>query len=332
MHPMSDPPRLEAVPPPSGAAPAGTAPAGPPSESTAGSPYQPCDDCGAPLDERQRYCVACGARHRHADDPAARFFAQATRRRRASGALPAGTARTAAAGRGRRSAPLGIAAAIAVVPLALGAGVLIGRSSGGGDGKLIAALRAEKAPVIEYAGGGGAPAGGQAAAVASADTSPPTSTFTLSHGYTVALGTLPSGTFQPAAARAERADRAKGATGVGLIALSGFKLTPSPPSGAYVIYSGSYSTRAAAQSALKKLKAKFPAAKVVQVRSSAGASASASAGKVLNTTRYGSAHQVTNYKPSASSLAQGAQVANKDSHATGQAASGVGLPDVVSVP
>jgi SPOR domain len=326
VHPISDPARLEAVPSPTGPA----APAGPPPESTAGSPYQPCDDCGAPLDERQRYCVACGARRRHAEDPAARFLAEATRRRRSSGAGPAATARTAAAARGRRSAPLAIAAAIAAVPLALGAGVLIGRSSGGGNGKLIAALRAEKAPVIEYAGGGGAPAGPQSAAVASADTSPPTSTFTLSHGYTVQLGTLPSGTFQPAVASVERADQAKGATGVGLIALSAFKLTPSPSTGAYVVYSGSYPTRVAAQSALKKLKTKFPAAKVVEVRSSGGASASK--GKVLNTTRYGSAHQVTNYKPSSSSLSQGAQVANKDSHATGQTASGAGLPDVVSVP
>lgn len=324
MHPMSDPPRLEAVPAPAGAP---ASPAGP-VESAAASPYQPCDDCGAPLDERQRYCVACGARRRHADDPAARFLAAATRRRRSS---PVGApAATGAAAHGRRSAPLTIAAAIAAIPLALGAGVLIGRSSGGGDGKLIAALRAEKAPVIEYAGTGGAPAGGQAGAVASANTTPPTSTFTLSHGYTVQLGTLPSGTFQPAVASAERADQAKGATALGVVALSDFKLTPSPSSGAYVVYSGSYSTRSAAQRALKKLKAKFPSAKVVEVKSTGGASASA--GKVLTKTRYGSAHQVTNYKPSSSSLSQGAQVANKDSHATGQAASGAGLPDVVAVP
>jgi hypothetical protein len=304
--------RLEAVP-------ASTEPA-------AGRAYQPCDDCGAPLDERQRYCVACGARRRHADDPAARFLAAATRGRHAGARS---RAPAAAAAHERRSAPLATAAAIAAIPLALGAGVLVGRSSAGGDGKLIAALRAQKAPVIQYTGAGAAPASGQAAAVASADTTPPTSTFTLSHGYTVELSTLPSGTFQPAAARAERADKAKGATRVGVIALSDFQLTPSPSSGAYVIYSGSYSTRAAAQSALKKLKAKFPSAKVVEVKSGG---ASGSAAKVLNKTSYGSAHQVTNYKPTASSLAQGAQVAQKDSHATGQLASGSGLPDVVAVP
>jgi hypothetical protein len=315
MNQISDQPRLEAVPAPS--------------DPAADSPYQPCDDCGAPLDERQRYCVACGARRRHADDPAARFLAAATRRRRASGASP-GVSTATAAGRGRRSAPLAIAAVISAVPLALGAGVVIGRSSAGGDGKLIAALRAEKAPVIQYTGTGVAPAGGQAAAVASADTTPPASTFALSHGYTVVLGTLPSGSTRPGAASAERADQAKGATGVGVIALADFRLTPSPASGGYVIYAGSYSTRAAAQHALSKLKHSFPHAKVVEVKATGGSSGSG--GKVLTTTRYGSAHQVTSYKPTASSLAQGADVAKRDSHATGQLASGSGLPDVVAVP
>jgi SPOR domain len=317
VNPISDQPRLEAVPPPT--------------DRATDSPYQPCDDCGAPLDERQRYCVACGARRRHSDDPAARFLAVATRRRRASGAGTGATAATtaSAAAHGRRSAPLAIAAAIAAVPLALGAGVVIGRSSSGGDGTLIAALRAEKAPVIQYTGAGAVPTGGRAA-VASADTTPPSSAFALSHGYTVQLGTLPSGTTQPAATSAERADRAKGAAGVGVIALANFRLTPSPSSGAYVIYSGSYSTRAAAQHALSKLKGSFPRAKVVEVK--ATSSSAGTGGKVLTRTHFGTAHQVTNYKPTPSSLAQGAQVAKKDSHATGQAASGAGLPDVVAVP
>ena len=125
----------------------------PPSDGVEPSPYQPCDSCGSPMDERQRYCLACGTRRKHANDPAARFLSSATRRRRNPPAA------AGASTGGRRSAPLGVAAAVAAVPIALGAGVLIGRSSGGGDGKLIAALRAEKAPVIEYSGSGAATAG-----------------------------------------------------------------------------------------------------------------------------------------------------------------------------
>jgi len=53
---------------------------------------------------------------------------------------------------------------------------------------------------------------------------------------------------------------------------------------------------------------------------------------VLTRTRYGAAHQITSYRPSARNLQQGAQVASQDSHSTGKAASGAGLPDVVAVP
>jgi hypothetical protein len=41
---------------------------------------------------------------------------------------------------------------------------------------------------------------------------------------------------------------------------------------------------------------------------------------------------VVGYKPSAAALAQGKQIAAQDSHNTGQAASGAGLPDIVAVP
>jgi hypothetical protein len=211
----------------------------------------------------------------------------------------------------------------------LGAGVLIGRSSAGGDGKLIAALQAQKAPVIEYSGtaaGTGAPV----TDVANASTTRPVSTFTLADGYAVQLGTLPAGTDQAQAAKAERADEAKGVRAVGLIAQSDFRVTPSPSPGDYVIYAGSYETKRAAEQALVKLKGKFPAAKVIEVR--ALASSAKAGGRALTRTQYGTAHQVTNYKPSSSALSQGAQVANKDSHSTGTAASGAGLPDQVAIP
>jgi hypothetical protein len=286
------------------------------------SSHQPCDTCGAPLDERQRYCLACGTRRKHADDPAARFLAAATRRRRIAPAVPG------AAGGGRRSAPLAIAAAVAAIPIALGVGVLVGRSSGGGDGKLIAALRAEKAPVIQYSGSA---AGGTAAAAASAPKAAvPVSTFALSKGYAVQLGTLPSGTSAASAKSTLQADKGKGAPGAALLSQSTYTVTPSPPSGAYLVYAGSYSTKAAAEKALGRFKHHFSGAKVVEIQSAA--SASTGGGKVLNKTVYGSAHQVTGFKPTAQSLKQGAQVAQQDSHDTGKEASGAGLPDVVSVP
>jgi hypothetical protein len=284
--------------------------------------HQPCDTCGAPLDERQRYCLACGTRRKHTDDPAARFLAAATRRRRTGPAVPR------AAGAGRRSAPLASAAAVAAIPLALGLGVLIGRSSGGGDGKLIAALRAEKAPVIQYSGSG--TGGATATAAAAPKAAVPVSTFALSKGYAVELGTLPSGASAASAKRALQADKTKGASGVGLLSQSTYTVTPSPPSGAYVLYAGSYSTRAAAEKALGRFKHHFPAAKVIEIQSAANASSGG--GKVLNKTVYGAAHQVTGFKPTSQSLKQGAQVAQQDSHDTGKAASGAGLPDVVSVP
>lgn len=308
---MSDEqPTLQAVP----------APAGLPEPS----PYQPCDNCGAPLDEHQRYCVACGARRKHARDPAARFLAAATTRgrRTVASASPATVHK-----RGSKSAATAVA--VAVLPLVLGAGVLIGRSSAGGDGKLIAALQAQKAPVIEYSGTA-AGAGAHVTDVASASTTPPVSTFTLAHGYAVQLGTLPAGTGQAQAAKAERVDKAKGVRAVGLIAQSDFRVTPSPAAGDYVIYAGSYATQTAAQHALVKLKTKFPAAKVIEVR--ALASSAKAGGRALTKTQYGTAHQVTNYKPSSSALAQGSQVANQDSHSTGKAASGAGLPDQVAIP
>jgi hypothetical protein len=290
------------------------------SQDQQASSHQPCDTCGAPLDERQRYCLACGARRKHTDDPAARFLAAATRRRRIAPAVPG------AAGAGRRSAPLAIAAAVAAIPLALGVGVLVGRSSGGGDGKLIAALRAEKAPVIQYSGTGGTAATATAAPKAAV----PVSTFALSKGYAVELGTLPSGTSAASAKSALQADKSKGASGAALLSQSTYTVTPSPPSGAYVLYAGSYSTRAAAEKALGRFKHHFPGAKVVEIQSAANASTGG--GKVLAKTVYGSAHQVAGFKPTSQSLKQGAQVAQQDSHDTGKAASGAGLPDVVSVP
>lgn len=112
--------------------------------------FEPCDQCQAPLDDRQRYCVVCGARRPNADDPVARYLSTAKRARTAP-AAPAAPARSAGGAR--------LAAAIALVPLAAALGVLVGRGDSGGDQQLIEALKVQKAPVVNVVGGGAAAAG-----------------------------------------------------------------------------------------------------------------------------------------------------------------------------
>lgn len=292
--------------------------------------YETCEQCTAPVEAAQRYCVVCGMRRKHVYDPAARYLSETTGRvRGARGARPVGRPP-------RRSAGLGLALALAAIPLAVGAGVLIGRPGSDANSKLLAALRAEKPPVVNVDGGGSASgATGASATTPTANSTPVarlTSTFGLQQGYAVELQTLPgSGTTQASVAAAEGKARKRGATAVGLISQSDFHVTPAPPSGDYVIYSGQYSSSGAANAALVKLKHAFASARVIQVRST---SAAASPQKVLSTTQYGTAHQVTGFKPSSSQLSQGRQVAKQVSKELNQnyVKAQQGLPDSISVP
>lgn len=290
--------------------------------------YETCEQCEAPVESTQRYCVVCGTRRKHVHDPAVRFLAEATNRSRTRPGARA-TRRSP-----RRSSGLGLALVLAAIPLAVAAGVLIGRPGAGVNSKLLAALRAQKPPVVNVGGGQvGAPTTA-AAATANATgtpTAPLKSDFGLSQGYAVELQTLPGrGTTLATVSAAERRARARGATAVGLISPSDFTLSPAPPAGAYVIYSGQYRSSAAATAALAKLRHAFPSAKVIAVRSAG----SAGAGKVLATTSYGSAHQVSGFKPSSSQLSSGAKVVNKVSKEIngGYVKSQQGLPDAISVP
>jgi hypothetical protein len=114
--------------------PAATAAQVAPAESAT---IQQCDECGAPVDKDQRYCVSCGAHRRHVNDPAARYLSQATARSRSSKVA----ATSAKAPRdGARSRGLALALAIAIIPVAAAAGVIAGRSSNSNDAKLIQAL------------------------------------------------------------------------------------------------------------------------------------------------------------------------------------------------
>jgi hypothetical protein len=292
--------------------------------------YESCEQCAAPVEATQRYCVACGTRRKHVYDPAAKFLAEASGRTRSTrGARPA-------AGSPRRSASLGLALALAAIPLAVAVGVLIARSGNNVNNKLLAALRAEKPPVVNVNGGAGSGAATAGTTVSSGTSTPVarlTSTFALQQGYAVELQTLPgAGTTQATVTAAESKMRSRGATAVGLIRQSDFKVTPAPPAGDYVIYSGQYSSSSAATDALDKLKHRFPSARVIHVTSATAAATGSD--KVLSTTQYGSAQQVTGYKPSASQLATGGQIASQESNEENgpYVKSQQGLPSVISVP
>jgi hypothetical protein len=287
--------------------------------------FETCEHCEAPVEATQRYCVVCGTRRRHVQDPAARFISQATARSRtAARSASASPARTR-----RRGPGLGAALALAVIPAAVGVGVVVGRSSVNTDGKLLAALRAQRPEVVNVGGG----AGSAAAVGTTQQVATLNSDFPLQSGYSVELSTLSGSSHQAAVNAAEKVAEAKGATHVGLVTQTDYTITPKPKAGADVIYSGADKTKAEAEHALAKLKAKFPHAEVIAL-SSTSASSTAGTGKVLAKTHFGTATQVTGFKATKASLAQGAQVANKVAKTIGKSYVGAqtGLPSQVSVP
>ena len=291
--------------------------------------YETCEQCQAPVDIHQRYCVECGTHRRHVYDPAARFLSKATSRSRTAARVGRGPA-----GPKRRAPGLALAVVLAAIPLAVAAGVLIGGRGDNSNSKLLAALRAQK-PTVVNVSGGGATSGATTSSTGGSGTATTTpvarltSTFGLQQGYSVEVQTLPgSGTTQAKVAAAEHRARARGATTVGLISQADFQITPAPPAGDYVIYSGQYHSSADATAALAKLKHAFPSAKVIAVHPVGSSS------KVLSTTSYGSAHQVSGFKPSAGQLASGAQEVKKVSKEINgnYVKSQQGLPDSISVP
>ncbi|HEX5928756.1 MAG TPA: hypothetical protein VFY48_05115 [Solirubrobacterales bacterium] len=107
--------------------------------------YEPCEECGAPLDPQQRYCVNCAARRGNGANPASRYFAAMSKKARRPLVGP-----PAKAGSGSRAAAVGF---FALLPIAVAFGVVVGRSgSGEGDNEaLIAALRAQEAAATSSA-------------------------------------------------------------------------------------------------------------------------------------------------------------------------------------
>jgi hypothetical protein len=108
--------------------------------------YEPCEECGAPLDPQQRYCVNCAARRGNGANPASRYFAAMSKKARQPLVRPA-----AKTGPGSRAAAV---AFFALLPIAVALGVVVGRSgSGEGDNEaLLQALRQQEAVVASTSG------------------------------------------------------------------------------------------------------------------------------------------------------------------------------------
>jgi len=104
--------------------------------------YDPCEECGAPLDPQQRYCVHCAARRGNGANPSSRYFAAMSKK-----ALRPLSRPPAKAGPASRAAAVGF---FALLPVAVALGVVVGRSdSGGSDNEaLLQALREQKATAV----------------------------------------------------------------------------------------------------------------------------------------------------------------------------------------
>jgi hypothetical protein len=103
--------------------------------------HEPCEECGAPLDPQQRYCVECAARRGNGANPASRYFATVSKRGRRPVARPPARATS-----GSRAAAVGF---FALLPIAVAIGVVVGRggSDGGENEVLLEALRRQNATV-----------------------------------------------------------------------------------------------------------------------------------------------------------------------------------------
>ncbi len=101
--------------------------------------YEPCEECGAPLDPQQRYCVNCAARRGNGANPSSRYFAAMSKKARRPLTRP-----PAKSGPGSRAAAV---AFFALLPVAVALGVVVGRGdSGGSDNEaLLQALRKQEA-------------------------------------------------------------------------------------------------------------------------------------------------------------------------------------------
>jgi hypothetical protein len=215
-----------------------------------------CPACGAPLAEDQRYCLQCGERRA----PISSFLLGTLQgpARQEPPAVPSGTTAQPAGEGGWRSSTAAVLAGVCALLLAMGVGVLIGRSAGSGKAAAPAQVITAAAPTTTGAASTGAE-------------TPFTDNWPSgTSGYTVQLQTLPQSSSKVSAVEsAKTAATAKGAKNVGALRSEDFS---SLAAGNYVIYSGIYHKRSEAANALAAVKKSFPAASVIMVSNSRGAS------------------------------------------------------------
>jgi len=109
--------------------------------------YEACEECGAPMDPQQRYCVNCAARRGNGANPSSRYFAMVSKRSRRPLVPPAEAKKDQTS----RAAAVGF---FALLPIAVALGVMVGHSGSGGDGNeaLLQALRERQATAAGTAG------------------------------------------------------------------------------------------------------------------------------------------------------------------------------------
>ena len=204
----------------------------------------------------QRYCLECGERR----TPLSSVLLGGPPKRPGAGAPAPPAAAPASVDGWPRGTTLTVIAGVGVLLLAMGVGVLIGRSGGSKQA-------ATPQQVISVASTPSAGTTAPASSEASFAGDWPAGTS----GYTVQLQTLPqSGTAVSAVEAAKAAASAKGAKSVGALKSEEFS---GLPAGRYVIYSGVYHKRAEAERALAALKRSFPGASVIAVSSGSRGSA-----------------------------------------------------------
>ncbi|HEX3909893.1 MAG TPA: hypothetical protein VHW67_04225 [Solirubrobacteraceae bacterium] len=262
------------------------------SPSPAAVTAPPCAGCGAPLADDQRYCLQCGERvgsmssvllaGSPQQDVASRAADAQAAGAQAAGAQAAGPGPAATAPLGPGATPPGFApagagqaggagrnngvtviAAVGVLLLAMGIGVLIGRAGGS---RPSASAAPQVISVSSAPSDAGTSSSGAEEAAAFTDDWP-----AGAKGYTVQLQTLAlAGTQAGAVESAKSAAEGKGAKQVGALKSEDFA---GLAGGNYVVYSGKYAKQAEAQKALGGLKRSFPSASVIHITGAAGGSA-----------------------------------------------------------
>ncbi len=215
----------------------------------------PCAQCGAPLALDQRYCLECGTRRTGARSEFLDGLGAPSPPARGVPIAPAPEPRSWWGG-------LSAIAGVGVLLLAMGVGVLIGRSGSGGTVTAPAQTVSVLTPGVS--GGAGAANAGAAASGAVGGEGVFSDDWPAGkNGYTVQLQSLPVAGTQPSeVSAAKAAASAKGAQGVGALRSSDYQ---GLPTGLYVIYTGVYSSETQAKQAIGPLKAKFPGATAIHV-------------------------------------------------------------------